>query len=869
MRIAVVSAHYPPNFTSGGTLIPQRIADGFAARGEQVFVFAGALDPAEQDMWSWTELTDSGVEVTWSVINSMIDWAGEDNYRNPRIDAAFAEFLARVRPDVVHIHSLQGFGGGIASLAKANGAAVVLTMHDMWWWCARQFLAEKDMRPCSTVVSCGVCPCEAGNDWLMNRDRLLAAHLENVDLVLAPSSTMMQLLQANGVDPARLQLDENPASSAAHGPVAVPLRRVDDAGGGGRPVRFLYAGGPHPLKGADVTMSAAGLLAETDGWTLDVYGMELPADAPAQLTAKPPYPAHQVAGVLAGYDALLMTSVATESFSLITREALDVGTPVISGDNPGPAEVIVDGENGLIVPRGDAVALADAMRSLIDDRQLLRRLSPEPGGIRLRSVEDQLDGLASHYRRLVDAGRATAAPASPGAPAGGVADRSIRRVLLLTGIDRAPLRYRGRLPQEALADLGVRMDVRHYRDVEAPRLARSAEAVVLYRVPATEQILDLVDMVHHRNEPVPVLFDVDDLVFDAGVEPELREVLTHLSDDERRQYWRGVRRYRTTLEASDAYIGSTAMLCRAVEELTGIPAHLFANGVGRQLARVSDAELRRDRTDGPLRIGYLSGTSTHNQDWAFVEPAVLQVMQEFPEVELWLGGLLETSPAMDAVADRVRRTPLVPWHELPRLLRDIDVNLAPLAPGSRFNEAKSSIKWLEAALVQTPTVASPTEPFRTDIEHLRTGVLASGVEEWTVGLRSLLAEPAQLRRIGHAAHNHALLSYPPNLQGRRYLEILTAARQQVTDHGHRKIFSDWEPVFDCEPFIPIAAEPYEPIAIDRTGQPPAEPRTVSRIAADYRINAINHLRTEGAGRTARKAAEVAVRLPRRALRRIR
>ncbi len=869
MRIAVVSAHYPPNFTSGGTLIPQRIADGFAARGEQVFVFAGALNPAEQDMWSWTEMTGSGVEVTWSVINSMIDWAGEDNYRNPRIDAAFAEFLTRVRPDVVHIHSLQGFGGGIASLAKASGAGVVLTMHDMWWWCARQFLAEKDMRPCSPVVTCGVCPCEAGNDWLVNRNRLLAAHLDNVDLVLAPSTTMLGLLQANGVDPARLRLDENPASSAAHGPVAIPLRRVEDSGGG-RPVRFVYAGGPHPLKGADVTMGAARLLAETDGWTLDVYGMELPADAPAQVTAKPPYPAHQVAAVLSGYDALLMTSVATESYSLITREALDVGTPVISGDNPGPAEVIVDGENGLIVPRGDAAALADAMRSLIDDRQLLRRLSPEPGGIRLRSVQDQLDGLASHYRRLVDAVRAAAVPAAPGSPAGAVTDRPIRRVLLLTGIDRAPLRYRGRLPQEALADLSVRMDVRHYRDVEAPRLARSAEAVVLYRVPATEQILDLIDMVRHRDQPVPVLFDVDDLVFDPGLEPELREVLAHLSDAERAQYWRGVRRYRTTLEASDAYIGSTTMLCRAVEELIGIPAHPFANGVGRQLGRVSDAEFRRDRADGPLRIGYLSGTSTHNQDWAFVEPAVLQIMREFPEIELWLGGPLETSPAMDAVADRTRRTPLVPWPELPRLLRDLDVNLAPLAPGSRFNEAKSSIKWLEAALVATPTVASPTEPFRTDIDHLRTGVLASDVQEWAVALRVLLADPARLHRIGHAARNHALLTYPPNLQGRRYLEILTAARQQVSDHGHRKIFVAWEPVFDSEAFIPIAAEPYDRLAIDLTRKPPSGPRRpVARIAADYRTNAINHLRSEGAGRTVRKAAEVAVRLPRKALRRIR
>ena len=55
------------------------------------------------------------------------------------------------------------------------------------------------------------------------------------------------------------------------------------------------------------------------------------------------------------------------------------------------------------------------------------------------------------------------------------------------------------------------------------------------------------------------------------------------------------------------------------------------------------------------------------------------------------------------------------------LLRDLDVNLAPLAPDSRFNEAKSAIKWLEAALVETPTIASPSGPFREAIEDGRTG----------------------------------------------------------------------------------------------------------------------------------------------------
>jgi glycosyltransferase involved in cell wall biosynthesis len=85
--------------------------------------------------------------------------------------------------------------------------------------------------------------------------------------------------------------------------------------------------------------------------------------------------------------------VATESFSLITREALNSGTVVLTGDNPGPMEAVRHGENGLVVPRGDAAALSAAMASLVRDRDLLERLRPTPGRIRMRTVAQQVDGL--------------------------------------------------------------------------------------------------------------------------------------------------------------------------------------------------------------------------------------------------------------------------------------------------------------------------------------------------------------------------------------------------------------------------------------------------------------------------------------------
>ena len=64
MRILTVSAHYPPNFVSGGTLQPQGIARGLAARGHESHVFAGWLgDRTPLDRWD--EVDEHGVAVHW------------------------------------------------------------------------------------------------------------------------------------------------------------------------------------------------------------------------------------------------------------------------------------------------------------------------------------------------------------------------------------------------------------------------------------------------------------------------------------------------------------------------------------------------------------------------------------------------------------------------------------------------------------------------------------------------------------------------------------------------------------------------------------------------------------------------------------
>lgn len=65
--------------------------------------------------------------------------------------------------------------------------------------------------------------------------------------------------------------------------------------------------------------------------------------------------------------AVVSPSVLPESFGLVLLEAMTAGRAVVASDHGGPRELVVDGETGLLVPPGDAAALARALGTLLDD----------------------------------------------------------------------------------------------------------------------------------------------------------------------------------------------------------------------------------------------------------------------------------------------------------------------------------------------------------------------------------------------------------------------------------------------------------------------------------------------------------------------
>lgn len=90
-------------------------------------------------------------------------------------------------------------------------------------------------------------------------------------------------------------------------------------------------------------------------------------------------------------------SLRGESFGLVLLEAMAAGTPVVASDIDGYRNVVTNGSNGVLVPAGDAAALAMALRTVTTDSTLAGRLVV--GGT-ARATEMSMRRLANRYLEI-------------------------------------------------------------------------------------------------------------------------------------------------------------------------------------------------------------------------------------------------------------------------------------------------------------------------------------------------------------------------------------------------------------------------------------------------------------------------------------
>jgi len=150
---------------------------------------------------------------------------------------------------------------------------------------------------------------------------------------------------------------------------------------------FMFAGRPDREKALGVLLEAWGASGlHTTIAALVLVGVgprppRVPTDGAAaskndDVVCLDPVPPEQLRDMYAASHVLVLPSIRTRTFrepwGLAVNEAMNRGLAVIASDEVGAAAggLVRDGANGVVVPAGDSLALADAMRRLADDEQL-------------------------------------------------------------------------------------------------------------------------------------------------------------------------------------------------------------------------------------------------------------------------------------------------------------------------------------------------------------------------------------------------------------------------------------------------------------------------------------------------------------------
>jgi glycosyltransferase involved in cell wall biosynthesis len=120
-------------------------------------------------------------------------------------------------------------------------------------------------------------------------------------------------------------------------------------------------------------------------------------------------PHSELPDVLRAADLFVLTTEPPESFGIVLIEAMATGLPVIATDYPGVLAVVEEGRTGLVVPAGNADAVAGAIRRLLDEGDEGRRQMGSRGrekAVREWGWEALLDRMDAAYAEAIEARRA-------------------------------------------------------------------------------------------------------------------------------------------------------------------------------------------------------------------------------------------------------------------------------------------------------------------------------------------------------------------------------------------------------------------------------------------------------------------------------
>lgn len=395
-HILLANVFFAPYSYGGATVVAEEVAHALVAQGG--YRVSAVSMCCRSDLVPYVVIKSEKDGITNYLINTPPARRYGELYDNPTVTARLAELIAALQPDLVHAHCIQDMGTGIITAAEASNVPVILSVHDFWWICDRQFMIKVDQKYCGQdpvrVENCKGC---VDNFW---QAKMRFAHLQaigsKVAMVTYPSTFAKELSERSGFAPDRGVVWENgvhlPRADFASKQAA---RRVAD----GR-LTFGFVGGPSQIKGWPLIRRAFSELSREDFKVKLVEGSldgswwagHSFEDLPGEWSVYPRYSQAQMDDFYAQVDVLLFMSQWKETYGLAIREALARGIAVIQTDSGGTVE-------HRTIPADKLIPIAAPVAQLTRQLQDVLAAHPAPHPVvEVTSFAKQ----AAQFRQLVD-----------------------------------------------------------------------------------------------------------------------------------------------------------------------------------------------------------------------------------------------------------------------------------------------------------------------------------------------------------------------------------------------------------------------------------------------------------------------------------
>ncbi|MDF1726203.1 MAG: glycosyltransferase [Sulfitobacter sp.] len=397
-HILVANVHFAPFTYGGATVVADEVARHLVKRGLQVTALSSCVRP---NLAPYTILRSESGGIANYLINLPPHRPYASRYDNPDVTARVIEIVSALAPDMIHAHCLQEIGTGVLEAAQLAGIPSLLSVHDYWWLCERQFMVQIDERACGQdpVRLEGCRGCVENFAAAQLRQRHLARMAEGLWRITYPSAFARDLSEASGFGIGKGVVWPNGVHLP--GPDFEQLQRARRARDGR--LTFGYLGGPATIKGWPLIRDAFAGMGRDDFRVLLVDGSRDESwwkgasfdDLPGQWKVVPRFDQARLDAFYARIDVLLFPSQWEETFGLAIREGLARGIEVIQTDGGGTTEH-AGGKLAQVIPMESG---PEPLRAALTVAVARGAVAEEP--VPVTSFADQAAALSDMLREVI------------------------------------------------------------------------------------------------------------------------------------------------------------------------------------------------------------------------------------------------------------------------------------------------------------------------------------------------------------------------------------------------------------------------------------------------------------------------------------